>query len=117
MQVAGTNPDIKATVAWYGSPARPYQGANGPVTGFDVAKDVKAPFLGLFGGKDTNPTPADAQKFGEMVKMAGNPNVQIVVFPESGHGFHADYRPSYNAKDAAEAWKACTDWFQKYLRA
>jgi carboxymethylenebutenolidase len=55
IQVAATNPDIKAAVAWYGPPGRPYQGASGPVTGFDVAKDIKAPFLGLSGETDTKP--------------------------------------------------------------
>src|SRR6267143_1870047 len=42
-QVAATTSDMKAAVAWYGPPARPYQGANGPVTGFDLAKDIKIP--------------------------------------------------------------------------
>jgi carboxymethylenebutenolidase len=115
-QEAATNPDMKAAVAWYGPPARPYQGANGPVTGFDLAKDIKIPFLGLYGGKDQNPKPEDAQKFGEMLKQNGNKNVEIVVYPESSHGFHADYRPSYNKADAEDAWKRCTGWFEKYLK-
>ena len=92
------------------------QGPSGPVTGFDVAKDIKAPFLGLFGETDANPAPADARKFGELVKQH-NPNVEIVVYPGAGHGFHADYRPSYNAAAATDAWKRCTDWFGKYLKA
>ena len=95
IQVAATNPDMKAAVAWYGPVARPYQGASGPVTGFDLAKDIKIPFLGLFGETDQNPKPEDAKKFGEMVR-ATNPNVEVVVYPGAGHGFHADYRPSYN---------------------
>jgi carboxymethylenebutenolidase len=116
MQVAGTNPDIKAAVAWYGPPGRPYQGASGPVTGFDLAKDIKAPFLGLFGETDTNPKPEDALKFGEMLKQHGNKNVEIVIYPGAGHAFHADYRPSYKAEAAADAWKRCTGWFDKYLK-
>jgi len=116
IQVAATNPDMKAAVAWYGPPARPYPGPNGPVTGFDVAKDIKIPFLGLFGETDTNPPPADAKRFGELVR-AQNPNVEIVVYPGAGHGFHADYRPSYNAAAAADAWKRCLGWFDKYLKA
>jgi carboxymethylenebutenolidase len=47
---------------------------------------------------------------------AGNPNVEIVVYPGAGHGFHADYRPSYNKADAEDAWKRCTGWFDKYLK-
>jgi carboxymethylenebutenolidase len=117
IQVAATNPDIDAAVAWYGPPGRPYQSAQGPITGFDVAKDVKAPFLGLFGGKDQNPKPEDAQRFVEMLRQHGNKNVDIVVYPESGHAFHADYRPSYNKAAADDGWKRCVDWFTKYLKA
>ncbi len=115
MQIAATNPDMKAAVAWYGPPARPYKGKSGDVTGFDVAKDVKIPFLGLFGELDQNPKPEDARKFGELVKQAGNQNVEIVVYPGAQHGFHADYRPSYKADAAQDAWKRCNDWLKKYL--
>jgi carboxymethylenebutenolidase len=115
IQVAATNPDMKAAVAWYGPPGRPYQGASGPVTGFDLAKDIKIPFLGLFGGEDTSPSPADAVKFGEMVKQH-NPNVEIVLFP-AGHGFHADYRQSYHPESAQRAWKLCVDFLSKHLNA
>ena len=117
IQVAATNPDIKAAVAWYGPSGRPYQGASGPVTGFDLAKDIKAPFLGLFGETDTNPKPEDARKFGEMLKEHGNKNVEIVIYPGAGHAFHADYRPSYKPEAAADAWKRCVGWFDKYLKA
>lgn len=116
IQVLGTNPDVKAGVTWYGPPARPYQSASSPVTGFDLAKDIKAPFLGLFGAKDQNPKPEDAQRFGEMLRQNGNKNVEIVVYPDSGHAFHADYRPSYNKADAEDGWKRCTAWFDKFLK-
>jgi len=115
-QVAATNPDIKAAAAWYGPPARPYPDTPNPVTGFDVVKDIKVPFLGLYGETDKNPTPEDAKKFGELLK-AHNPNVEIVVYPGVGHAFHADYRPSYNAEAAANAWKRCVAFFKKNLKA
>ena len=117
IHIAATNPDMKAAVAWYGPPARPYKGPSGDVTGFDVAKDIKIPFLGLFGETDQNPKPEDAKRLGELIKQAGNPNVEIVIYPGAGHGFHADYRPSYKADAAADAWKRCTGWFEKYLKA
>jgi carboxymethylenebutenolidase len=115
-QVAATNPDIKAAVAWYGPPGRPFPDQPAPVGGFEVAKDIKAPLLGLYGENDTGPTPADANRFGELVKMS-NPNVEIVIYPGAGHAFFADYRPSYNAAAAADGWKRCLDWFAKYLKA
>ena len=115
-QVAATQPDIKASVAWYGPPARPYPDAPNPVTGFDVAKDIKAPFLGLYGETDQNPKPEDAKRFGEMVK-AVNAESEVVVYPGVGHGFHADYRPSYNKAAADDAWKRCVGLFTKHLKA
>lgn len=113
IQVAATNPDVRAAVCWYGPPGRPYQSAQGPVTGFDVAKDIRIPFLGLFGEKDQNPTPADAERFGALLRQH-NPNVEIVMFP-AGHGFHADYRQSYEPWSAAVAWKLCVEFFRKHL--
>jgi len=114
-QVAATNPDIKAAVAWYGPPGRPFADQPTPASGFDVAKDIKVPLLGLYGETDKNPTPADAQKLGDLVRQH-NPNVEIVVYPGAGHGFFADYRPSFNAAASADGWKRCTGWFDKYLK-
>jgi carboxymethylenebutenolidase len=114
-QVAATNPDIKAAVAWYGPPGRPFANQPAPISGFDVAKDIKVPLLGLYGETDKNPPPADALKLGDLVKQH-NPNVEIVVYPGAGHGFFADYRPSFNAAASADAWPRCIGWFDKYLK-
>ena len=38
---------------------------------------------------------------------------QIVVFPDAPHGFHADYRPSFRADVAKDAWGQCLSWFRK----
>jgi carboxymethylenebutenolidase len=115
-QIAATNPDVKAAVSWYGPPARPYPDTPNPVTGFDVVKDIKAPFLGLYGGKDTSPSPDDAKKFGEMLKQT-NRDSEIVIYPDASHGFFADYRPSYNAAASADAYKRCTGLFARALKA
>jgi carboxymethylenebutenolidase len=115
-QVAATNPDIKGAVAWYGPPARPYPDTPNPVTGFDVAKDIKMPFLGLYGETDQNPKPEDVKKFEELVKQVKK-NAEFIIYPGVAHGFFADYRPSTNAAAAADAWKRCTDLFEKSLKA
>ena len=115
IQVAATNPDMKAAVAWYGPPARPYQGPSGAVTGFDVAKDIKIPFLFLLGSTDTNPrwpTGASSPKW----SSRGTATWKSSSTTAPGHGFHADYRPSYNPVAAADAWKRCIDWFNQYLK-
>ena len=116
LQVAAANPDIKAEVSWYGPLQLGLVDTPNPVNGFDVAKDIKAPFLGLYGGTDTNPTPADVQKFVEMLRPH-NPSAEAVVYPGAGHAFFADYRPSYNAAAATDAWKRCLAHFDKHLKA
>jgi len=116
IQAAAAIPDLKAAVAWYGPPGRPYVDTPNPVTGFDVAKDIKIPFLGLYGENDQNPKPEDAKRFGELLKQH-NKNVEIVVYPGAGHAFHADYRPSYNAQAAADGWKRCVAHFKQHVKA
>jgi carboxymethylenebutenolidase len=115
-QVAATNPDIKAAVAWYGPPARPYPDTPAPVTGFDVAKDITCPFLGLYGGKDQSIPPADVKKFEQLLKQHDK-DVEVVIYPDAGHGFFADYRPSYDKAAAEDAWKRCLALFDKTLKA
>ncbi|MFM7708841.1 MAG: dienelactone hydrolase family protein, partial [Gammaproteobacteria bacterium] len=36
----------------------------------------------------------------------------IVVYPEAGHGFHADYRASYRREDAEDAFKRAIAFFR-----
>jgi hypothetical protein len=112
--VAATNPDIKAAAAWYGPPARPYPDSPNPVTGSTWPRNQSA-VPRYLRGKGPEPDAADATKFGELLKQT-NRYVEIVIYPDVGHGFFADYRPSYNATAAADAWKRCTGFFDKWLR-
>jgi carboxymethylenebutenolidase len=36
------------------------------------------------------------------------------LYPETPHGFNADYRPSYRKDKAEDAWKRMLEWFKKY---
>jgi carboxymethylenebutenolidase len=116
IQYAAHDKNVGAAVAWYGPPGRGYKDEPQPVSGFDVAKDITCPFLGLFGEEDKNPTPEDVRKFEALLKQH-NPNVEIVIYPNAGHAFHADYRQSYRAEAAKDGWTRCVGWFNKYLRA
>ena len=40
---------------------------------------------------------------------------EIVVYPDTPHAFHADYRPSYRKEQAEDGWKRLTAWFRQYL--
>ena len=109
---AAHSKDLKAGVAWYGrldGDRTPLQ----PKYPVDVAAELKAPVLGLYGGKDQGIPLTDVDKMRAALGKAGKPS-KIVVFPEAPHGFLADYRPSYSAKEAADGWAQCLDWFREH---
>jgi carboxymethylenebutenolidase len=88
------DPDVKAAVAWYGQ-LKPLIGR---------AAELHAPVLGLYGGQDQGISQEDVAAMQAALRSAGKSDSQIIVYPDAGHGFHADYRSSYNEKDAADGW-------------
>jgi carboxymethylenebutenolidase len=103
---------VKAAVAWYG----PVMGTPSdiqPKNAGDVAAELKAPLLGLYGGKDTGIKVEDVQAAAAKAKAAGK-TVEIHVYPDAPHGFHADYRPSYRPDDAADGFKRALAWFKAH---
>lgn len=105
---AAHNPALKAAVAWYG----PVAGTTSeiqPRTPLDIAAELKCPLLGLYGGQDQGIRMQDVQAAAAKAKAAGK-DVEVVIYPDAGHGFHADYRPSYNAADAADGWQRMLGW-------
>ena len=109
---AAHNPNLKAGVAWYGRLITPPNEMS-PTNPIDVADKLKAPVLGLYGGKDQGIPQESIQKMRAALKAAGSKS-DITVYPEAGHGFHADYRPSYREVDAKDAWQRMLIWFKKY---
>jgi carboxymethylenebutenolidase len=104
--------DLKAGVAWYGR----IDGTRNelqPKYPIDVAAKLKAPVLGLYGGKDDGIPMADVEKMQAALAGAKSPS-KIVVFPDAPHGFNADYRPSYRPETAKEAWQQCLAWFKSH---
>ena len=110
---AAHNPAIKAAVAWYG-PVGGTPSDIQPRNAADVATELKAPLLGLYGGQDTGIPVADVRAAAAKATDAGK-TVVIHVFDDAPHGFHADYRPSYRKADAEAGWQEMLQWFAKYL--
>jgi len=103
---------LKAGVAWYGrlvGQASELQ----PKHPIDIVRSLKAPVLGLYGGKDQGIPQDTVEQMRAALKAAGNPS-EIVVYPDAGHGFNADYRPGYNREAAQDGWKRLQQWFKKY---
>jgi carboxymethylenebutenolidase len=112
---AAHSSQVKAGVAWYGrlvgdkDPLHP----NHPL---DVAAQLKAPVLGLYGGKDQGIPLASVERMCEALARAGQTGSQIVVYPDAQHGFHADYRASYSETDARDGWSKLLVTFDKALK-
>jgi carboxymethylenebutenolidase len=105
------NHDVKAGAAWYG-PLAGTDNALRPHTAIELAGEVKAPVLGLYAGMDQNITAQNIDDMKKALAASGNTRSRIDVFPDAQHGFNADYRPSYNEKDAKEGWARMLAWFR-----
>lgn len=103
---------LKAGVAWYGRLVGQPSDMT-PKHPLDVAADLKAPVLGLYGGKDQGIPLDTVEKMRAALKEAGKKDSEIIVYPEAQHGFHADYRPSYNKEAAEDGWKRLMAFFKK----
>ena len=100
---------IDAGVAWYGrlapaATATPEQVASGQPWPVDLAADLKAPVLGLYGEQDRGIPLASVEAMRAALQRAGQTESRIDVYDDAPHGFHADYRDSYRAADAADGW-------------
>jgi carboxymethylenebutenolidase len=109
---AAHNPQLKAGVAWYGR----LEGQSTELTPkfpMDVVADLKSPVLGLYGGEDQGIPVPSVEKMRKALQAAGKKS-EIVLYPTAPHGFYADYRPSYRAADAKDAWQRLLRWFQNH---
>jgi carboxymethylenebutenolidase len=109
--------ELKATTAWYGRLSKPAPGGMGadearawPV---EVVGQLKAPVLGLYGGKDMGIPQSDVEAMRAALKARRKPG-ELVVYPQAQHGFHADYRPSYDEAAAKDGWARMLAHFARY---
>lgn len=104
---------VKAGVAWYGRLVGNATELT-PRHAVDVAASLKGPVLGLYGGQDAGIALDSVDKM-KAALAAGSPAAkksEFVIYPEAGHAFHADYRPSYRKEPAEDGWKRALAWFK-----
>ena len=103
---AAHNPGLKAGVAWYGrlvGDATPLT----PKHPVDLAAELKAPVLGLYGGADQG-IPVESVEKMKAACASAKKSCEINVYPDTPHAFHADYRPSYREGPAKDGWAKLT---------
>ena len=106
---AAHNPALKAAVAWYGKLVGKPDELH-PKHPIMVVEDLKAPVLGLYGGKDEG-IPLESVEEMRAALAAADTKSRIDVYPDAPHGFNADYRESYTPEVAKDAWAKMLAWF------
>ena len=115
--LSATMPEVKAGVAWYGRLVGD-KTANNPKQPVEIAADLKAPVLGLYGSADTGiPLDTVEQMKAALSKASSNPAAKaskFEIYLEAPHAFHADYRATYREGPAKDAWAKCLAWFKQH---
>ncbi len=106
---------VKAGVAWYGRLTGQASDMN-PRQPIDVAGQLKAPVLGLYGGADSGIPLATVEQM--KAALAKGPAAarasEFVVYPDAPHAFHADYRASFRQQPAEDGWRRMLQWFERH---
>jgi carboxymethylenebutenolidase len=111
-EYAAHSSTLKAGAAFYGSlvdPPNPVW----PKSPTQLAGEMKAPVLGLYGEADTGIPVATVEAF-KAALAENKKTAEFKIYPGAPHGFHADYRPSYRKDAAEDAWSQMQTWFRKY---
>jgi carboxymethylenebutenolidase len=111
-EYAAHNSALKAGVAFYGPPVDP-PNPLWPKSPTQLAPDMKAPVLGLYGEADTGIPVAAVEALKKALSEAGK-TAEFKIYAGAPHGFHADYRASYRKEAAEDAWSRMQAWFRKY---
>jgi carboxymethylenebutenolidase len=115
--LSATLPQVKAGVAWYGRVIGEKTEGN-PRHPVDIAADLKAPVLGLYGGADTGISLESVEQMREALAKAAPKNPaakasRFEIYPDAPHAFHADYRATYREGPAKDGWEKCLAWFKQ----
>ena len=79
----------------------------------DIAKELKTPVLGLYGGADAGIPNEGVDRMREAIRAAGNSS-EIQTYPDAPHAFYADYRPSYRKREADDGWQRMLEWIRRH---
>ena len=112
---AAHQPRVKAGVAWYGRLVGTST-ANNPKHPVDLAAQLRAPVLGLYGAADTG-IPLDSVDKMKAALSQGSASArasEFVLYPEAPHAFHADYRSSYRQGPAEDGWQRLLAWLKRH---
>jgi len=107
---------VAAAVSFYGGGLARARPGIGLTPLLEDLGNLSSPTLFIFGEKDQSIPPADVEAVRARLPAVGQPH-EIIVYPDAGHGFCCDERPSYHAATAQAAWIRAAQWLEMHLRA
>lgn len=113
---AAHQPALKAGVAWYGKLVGDKDDLH-PRHPSEIIAELKAPVLGLYGAKDQSIPVGTVEEQRQALAASSNPSAKasdVHLYPEAGHAFFADYRPSYHQESAEDGWKRLLGWLKAH---
>lgn len=106
-QAAASLPGIGTAVPCYGG---------GADLSPEQAAAIDVPVLAIYGELDQGVSPEVARRRAALMDAAGVQH-EMVIYPNAGHAFMNDQRPSaYNPQAAEAAWRRILDHFSETLR-
>jgi carboxymethylenebutenolidase len=111
--VTATVAGINAAVVFYGQSIASLM-PSGEAAPIEDAKEIRAPLLLVFGGKDNLIGPNDVETITSTLK-ANNKRFEVQMYPNVGHSFFRVTGNSTSAREAADAWDRVQAFFAKYL--
>ena len=111
-EYAAHSPALKAGAAFYGPPVDP-PNPLWPKSPTQLAPEMKAPVLGLYGEADTGIPVATVEAL-KAALAENKKTAEFKIYPGAPHGFHADYRASYRKEAAEDGWTRMQAWLKTY---
>jgi len=84
-------------------------------------EQLKAPVLGLYGAADAGIPNESWQRMQQALREWGEKGnaaarqSEFVVYPDTPHAFHADYRPTYREGPARDGWNRAVAWMKRFV--
>jgi carboxymethylenebutenolidase len=110
--LAATRYPLGAAVTFYGGGIA--SGRFGTPSQIELAPDLLAPWLGLYGDRDQSIPVDEVEALREAAAKASVPT-EVVRYSDAEHGFHCDARSSFHQASSQDAWQRTLAWFQSYL--
>lgn len=115
---AAVEHSLGAAVTFYGGGIR--EGRRGFAPLEELAPKLKTPWLGLYGDRDLpseygHGIPVVEVEALRAAALLAPVETEVVRYPEAGHAFHCDRRPTYHEGSAKDAWQRTLEWLGTHM--